>query len=61
MAIRLIPGDPALMYAGNDATPETLAAIRERFGLNEPIWTLYLIWWQCAAGAICISMLPACR
>jgi peptide/nickel transport system permease protein len=44
MAIRLIPGDPALMYAGNDATPETLAAIRERFGLNEPIWTQYLIW-----------------
>ena len=44
MAIRLIPGDPALMYAGSDATPETLAAIRERFGLNEPIWTQYLIW-----------------
>lgn len=44
MAIRLIPGDPALMYAGNDASPETLAAIRERFGLNEPLWTQYLIW-----------------
>lgn len=44
MVIRLIPGDPALMYAGNDATPETIAAIREQFGLNEPIWTQYLIW-----------------
>lgn len=44
MAIRLIPGDPALMYAGNDASPETLAAIRERFGLNQPLWAQYLIW-----------------
>lgn len=42
--IRLIPGDPALMYAGNDATPETIEAIRQQFGLNEPLWSQYAIW-----------------
>lgn len=44
VVIRLIPGDPALMYAGNDATPETIEAIRQQFGLNEPLWSQYVIW-----------------
>jgi peptide/nickel transport system permease protein len=44
IVIRLIPGDPAVMYAGSDATPETIAAIREEFGLTQPIHIQYLIW-----------------
>ena len=28
------PGDPALRFAGKSPTPETLAAVRERFGLD---------------------------
>ncbi|MCA9879464.1 MAG: ABC transporter permease [Thermomicrobiales bacterium] len=42
--IRLIPGDPALALAGQNATPEQVAALRERFGLDEPITTQYLTW-----------------
>lgn len=34
--IRLIPGDPAELMAGQAATPEVLQAIRESLGLNRP-------------------------
>lgn len=44
IVIRLVPGDPAALYAGADASPETIAAIRERFGLNEPLHMQYLYW-----------------
>lgn len=42
--IRLIPGDPAVNIAGSEGTPETIAAIRESLGLNEPIYSQYLTW-----------------
>lgn len=32
--VRLIPGDPAIFIAGEHATEEDIAAIREEFGLN---------------------------
>jgi peptide/nickel transport system permease protein len=35
---RLVPGDPAVAFAGPKATPEQLAAARERFGLDDPLW-----------------------
>ncbi len=35
-AIELLPGDIATEVLGQSATPETLAAFRERFGLNDP-------------------------
>ncbi|GAA4077976.1 ABC transporter permease [Nonomuraea soli] len=35
--MRLVPGDPAVAYAGPKATPEQLAAARERFGLDDPL------------------------
>lgn len=35
---RLIPGDPAVAYAGPRATAEQLAAVRERFGLDGSLW-----------------------
>jgi peptide/nickel transport system permease protein len=36
--LRLIPGDPAMTLLGNRGTPEQIAALRARWGLNEPIW-----------------------
>ncbi|MCC5908817.1 MAG: ABC transporter permease [Clostridiaceae bacterium] len=42
--IHLMPGDPAIMRAGEDATPEQVEAIREAMGLNEPIYQQYLSW-----------------
>ncbi|TMR90806.1 ABC transporter permease [Nonomuraea basaltis] len=35
--MRLVPGDPAVAFAGPKATPEELAAARERFGLDDPL------------------------
>jgi peptide/nickel transport system permease protein len=40
----LLPGDPATILAGEDRSPETLAAIRERFGLDQPLPVQYLRW-----------------
>lgn len=35
---RLVPGDPAVAYAGPRATPEQLADARAEFGLDDPMW-----------------------
>lgn len=39
-----VPGDPVLALAGEDRDPETLAAIRERLGLNDPLPVQYARW-----------------
>lgn len=40
----LIPGDPARSIAGETATPEQLAAVREELGLNDPAYERYARW-----------------
>lgn len=40
--VRIVPGDPALVILGDQATPEAAAALRARLGLDVPIWTQYL-------------------
>ncbi|PYI55681.1 ABC transporter permease subunit [Paenibacillus flagellatus] len=42
MFIHLIPGDPARLVAGKDATLEEINGIREQLGLNLPLWQQYL-------------------
>jgi peptide/nickel transport system permease protein len=42
--IRVIPGDPALVIAGVDASPEDVAAIRARLGTDRPILVQYGTW-----------------
>lgn len=44
--MHMIPGDPALVYAGPDATPDALAAIRQQMGLDQPLPIQYLRWLQ---------------
>lgn len=44
LAFDLIPGDAALAALGTDATPESLAALREQLGLNRPFLERYLEW-----------------
>src|SRR5262245_22389936 len=44
LLVRLIPGDPAILIAGEDAAPEALAGIRERLGLDRPLAEQYLIY-----------------
>lgn len=41
---RLLPGDPALILAGEDRRPEVIAHIRERYRLSDPIPVQYLAW-----------------
>lgn len=41
--LHLIPGDPAVVILGERATPEQVAALRERLGLNQPLPLQYLI------------------
>jgi ABC-type dipeptide/oligopeptide/nickel transport system permease component len=40
--VRIVPGDPALVILGDQATPEALAALRTRLGLDLPIWQQYV-------------------
>ncbi|MFF3757271.1 ABC transporter permease [Streptomyces sp. NPDC002185] len=42
--LRLVPGDPAAVLAGPDASPETEAAIRAGLGLDAPLPTQYARW-----------------
>jgi peptide/nickel transport system permease protein len=39
----MLPGDPAAQAAPKGATPQTLALIRHRMGLDLPLWRQYLI------------------
>ena len=41
MIIRLIPGDPAQVILGQQATAEAIAALNEKLGLNEPWYIQY--------------------
>jgi peptide/nickel transport system permease protein len=40
----LLPGDLAYAILGDQATPETLAALRRDMGLDQPLWRRYLQW-----------------
>jgi peptide/nickel transport system permease protein len=40
----VLPGDPAQIILGINATPETLAALRSRLGLDQPFWLQYGSW-----------------
>lgn len=39
--MRLLPGDPAVSLAGEEATPARVAAIRAEYGLDRPVWVQY--------------------
>lgn len=38
---RIVPGDPALVILGDQATTEALAALRARLGLDQSLWAQY--------------------
>ncbi len=44
LLLRAVPGDPAAVIAGPDATPATLAAIRAQYHLNQPLIEQYGHW-----------------
>ncbi len=44
LTLRVLPGDVAQLIAGVNSTPEQVAGIRERLGLNEPLAVQYATW-----------------
>jgi len=42
--IALIPGDPARIMLGEEASPEALAVLRRQMGLDRPMIARYAIW-----------------
>ncbi|AMG59072.1 ABC transporter permease [Pantoea vagans] len=40
----LLPGDAAQMILGQNATPETVAALRQQLGLDQPLLVRYFHW-----------------
>ena len=42
IAMRILPGDPAIAALGDMATPEQLQLFREKMGLNEPLWLQFI-------------------
>lgn len=42
--IKLLPGDPARIYAGSDAPIEAVEAARQQLGLNDPLPQQYVNW-----------------
>ena len=44
LMLRLTPGDPAAVIAGDNATSDQVDAIRAKLGLNEPLGTQFYIW-----------------
>jgi len=43
VALRLLPGDPALVALGEYATPDQLALFRRQMGLDVPLWRQYFV------------------
>ena len=41
---QVLPGDAATMLLGENATPAALAAVRDRLGLDQPVWVQYGHW-----------------
>ncbi|HEY1389480.1 MAG TPA: ABC transporter permease [Ktedonobacterales bacterium] len=51
MLIHLVPGDPARVLLGEEATPQSVAALRLQLGLDRPLGVQYALWlWQAIHG-----------
>ncbi len=42
--MKLFPGDPAVLLAGEAASPQYIERIREIYGLDKPVWEQYLLY-----------------
>lgn len=63
--LRIAPGDPAAIIAGDDATAESIAAIRLKLGLDRPVVEQFAVWvWGLLHGDLGVSIfsnLPVTR
>lgn len=44
LMIHMIPGDAAAAFAGPGATPQTIAALTKKMGLDQPLYVQYWLW-----------------
>lgn len=44
LLIHIVPGDPAIIMLGNEASPEQLQALRQDMGLDRPLPTQFGLW-----------------
>ncbi len=57
LMLRLSPGDPAAVIAGDYASPADIERIREQLGLNDPIIVQFGTWiWSLVQGDLGISI-----
>ena len=42
--VHIIPGDPAVVMLGTDATPQQIQELQEQMGLNRPLYVQFVIW-----------------
>jgi peptide/nickel transport system permease protein len=57
MLIHLVPGDPARVLLGEEATPQTVAALQHQLGLDQPLPQQFLLWlWQAIHGNLGMSI-----
>lgn len=63
--LRIAPGDPAAIIAGDDATVEAIAAVRAKLGLDRPVLEQFGLWLlriaQGDLGVSIFSNLPVTR
>jgi len=44
VVVRVLPGDPALVILGLEASPESVARVRQALGLDQPVAVQYFRW-----------------
>ncbi len=63
--LRIAPGDPAAIIAGEDATAEAIEAVRAKLGLDRPVLEQFVLWtWGLLQGDFGVSIfsnLPVTR
>src|SRR2546429_8681302 len=47
---QLLPGDPALVIAGEERDPNVIAQIRQQYRLDQPIPVQYVYWVKCVVS-----------
>jgi peptide/nickel transport system permease protein len=58
--LQLVPGDPALILAGEYASPERIEEIRALHGFDRPLIVQYLSWfWKVLHGDLGISLMSS--
>ncbi len=50
IGVRSLPGDPAIAISGEGRDPQVNAAIRQRYGLDQPLPVQYVRWLSIAVN-----------